>query len=123
MRNIQGPFLVRDDRIDEPGLNYSTQNVVIAARRRTDASAAAGCACSRPQLPAIHSRGARLRGLFGSPLSGGLPEMRGDAQAVRHLEICEPCLLLLFLVSYVSIALAIPLRERPNLAIIASPGR
>ena len=32
--------------------------------------------------------------------------MRENAQAVRNLEICEPCLLLLFLVSYVSLALA-----------------
>ena len=49
--------------------------------------------------------------------------MRENAQAVRNLEMCEPCLLLLFLVSYVPLALAIPLRERPNLAIIASSSK
>ena len=39
--------------------------------------------------------------------------MRENAQAVRNLEMCEPCLLLLFLVSYVPLALGLIQRWDP----------
>ena len=74
----------RDDHIDEPGLVYSTLNVVAAARRRTDASAARWLLVQSSQCQPC-TAGVWLRWLFCSTLSGGLPEMRGDAQAVRDL--------------------------------------